>query len=43
MSALIWGREPALDVTTVCKFRHLPERYDLCRLLFEAIGEYLQD
>jgi IS5 family transposase len=37
------GREPAPDETTVCKFRHLLERHDLGRLLFEAIGEYLQD
>lgn len=37
------GREPAPDETTVCKFRHLLERNDLGRLLFEAIGEYLQD
>jgi transposase, IS5 family len=37
------GREPAPDETTVCKFRHLLERNDLGRLLFEAIGKYLQD
>jgi IS5 family transposase len=37
------GREPAPEETTVCKFRHLLERNDLGRVLFEAIGEYLQD
>ncbi|MCC6301296.1 MAG: IS5 family transposase [Gammaproteobacteria bacterium] len=36
------GREPAPDETTVCKFRHLLETHDLGRLLFEAVGEYLQ-
>jgi IS5 family transposase len=36
------GREPVPDETTVCKFRHLLERHDLGRVLFEAVGEYLQ-
>ena len=29
------GREPVPDETTVCKFRHLLERHDLGRRLFE--------
>ena len=36
------GREPAPDETTVCKFRHLLERHDLGRQLFEQVGRYLQ-
>jgi len=36
------GREPAPDETTVCKFRHLLECYDLGRRLFEQVGRYLQ-
>ena len=36
------GREPVPDETTVCKFRHLIERHDLGKRLFERIGEYLQ-
>src|SRR5688572_25022931 len=36
------GREPAPDETTVCKFRHLLERNQLGRQLFEAMGAYLE-
>ena len=31
------GREPVPDETTVCKFRHLLERHDLGRKLFERV------
>jgi IS5 family transposase len=31
------GREPVPDETTVCKFRHLLERHDLGRKLFEQV------
>src|SRR3954447_14368240 len=36
------GREPVPDVTTVCKFRHLLERHDLGRALFEQVHAHLQ-
>jgi transposase, IS5 family len=36
------GREPAPEETTVCKFRHLLERNQLGRQLFEAMGAYLE-
>ena len=36
------GREPVPDETTVCKFRHLLERHDLGRQIFEEIGRHLQ-
>ena len=35
------GREPALDETTVCKFRHLLERHDLGRSLFQEVHRHL--
>ena len=35
------GREPAPDETTACKFRHLLERHDLGRRLFEQVGRHL--
>jgi transposase, IS5 family len=35
------GREPAPDETTVCKFRHLLERHDLGRKLFERVHRHL--
>jgi transposase, IS5 family len=35
------GREPAPDETTVCKFRHLLEKHDLGRKIFERVHEYL--
>ena len=37
------GREPVPDETTVCKFRHLLERHDLGRQIFEEIGRHLQE
>jgi IS5 family transposase len=37
------GREPAPDETTVCKFRHLLERHDLGRRVFEEVGRHLQE
>lgn len=36
------GREPAPDETTICKFRHLLERHDLGRKIFEQVGVHLQ-
>jgi IS5 family transposase len=36
------GREPVPDETTVCKFRHLLERNDLGKRLFEEVGRHLQ-
>ncbi len=36
------GLEPVPDETTVCKFRHLLERHDLGRRLFEDVGRHLQ-
>src|SRR5450432_3348952 len=36
------GREPVLDETTVCKFRHLLEEHALGERLFERVGEHLQ-
>ncbi len=36
------GREPAPDETTVCKFRHLLERHDLGRALFEQVHVQLK-
>jgi transposase, IS5 family len=35
------GRESAPDETTICKFRHLLERNDLGRKLFDAMGKHL--
>lgn len=36
------GREGAPDETTVCKFRHLLEEYDLGKRVFEEVGRHLQ-
>jgi IS5 family transposase len=36
------GREPVPDETTVCKFRHLLERHDLGRALFEQVHLHLE-
>lgn len=36
------GLEPVPDETTVCKFRHLLERHELGRRLFEEVGSHLQ-
>jgi transposase, IS5 family len=35
------GREPVPDETTICKFRHLLERHDLGRKLFEEVHVHL--
>ena len=35
------GREPVPGETTVCKFRHLLERHDLGRKLFERVRRHL--
>jgi IS5 family transposase len=37
------GREPVPDETTICKFRHLMERYHLGDELFQLINDYLQE
>ena len=36
------GREPVPDETTMCKFRHLLERHDLGRQVFEQVHVHLQ-
>jgi len=36
------GHERAPDETTVCKFRHLLERHELGRQIFEHVGAHLQ-
>ncbi len=36
------GREPVPDETTVCRFRHLIERYDLGSRLFEEVHRHLE-
>jgi len=36
------GHERAPDETTVCKFRHLLERHELGRHIFEQVGAHLQ-
>ena len=36
------GREPAPDETTVCKFRHLLEKHDLGRQLFQEVHRHLE-
>jgi IS5 family transposase len=36
------GREPVPDETTVCKFRHLLERHELGRRLFEQVHRHLE-
>lgn len=37
------GKESVPDETTICKFRHLLEKYQLGNKLFEAVGDFLQD
>jgi IS5 family transposase len=37
------GREPVPDETTMCRFRHLLERHDLGRRLFEAVQRHLAE
>lgn len=41
-AAIDLGREPVPDETTVCKFRHLLERHDLGRRIFEQVHEHLE-
>ncbi len=36
------GAEPAPDETTILRFRHLLEKHDLGKTLFEAVGQHLQ-
>ena len=36
------GREPAPDETAVCKFRHLLEKHDLGRRLFQEVHQHLE-
>jgi IS5 family transposase len=36
------GKEPVPDETTICKFRHLLEKHQLGKKLFEEVGRYLQ-
>lgn len=36
------GREPAPDETTVCKFRHLLEKHEIGRQLFEQVHVHLE-
>ena len=36
------GAAPAPDETTVCRFRHLLEEYDLCGLMLEAVNLHLE-
>jgi IS5 family transposase len=36
------GHEPVPDETTICKFRHLLERHELGRQIFERVGAHLQ-
>jgi IS5 family transposase len=35
------GREPVPDATTVCRFRHLLEAYDLGQPLFDEVQRHL--
>ena len=37
------GQEPVPDETTICKFRHLMERHNLCDELFRLVNVYLQE
>ncbi|AIY39636.1 Mobile element protein [Collimonas arenae] len=36
------GHEPVPDETTMCKFRHLLERHDMGKRIFEKVGRHLQ-
>ncbi len=36
------GAAPAPDETTVCRFRHLLEKHDLCGLMLEAVNIHLE-
>ncbi len=37
------GREPVPDETTICKFRHLMEKYNLGDELFQIVNVYLEE
>ena len=37
------GREPVPDETTICKFRHLLEKYNLGDELFQIVNIYLEE
>ena len=37
------GREPVPDETTICKFRHLMEKYNLGDELFQIVNIYLEE
>jgi IS5 family transposase len=37
------GQEPVPDETTICKFRHLMERYNLGDELFRLVNVYLEE
>ena len=37
------GREPVPDETTICKFRHLMEKYNLGDALFRIVNVYLEE
>src|SRR6516165_10784668 len=41
-AAIDLGREPVPDETTICRFRHLLETYDLGRRLFEEVHRHLE-
>ena len=36
------GREPVPNETTICRFRHLLERHDFGKRMFERVHEYLE-
>ena len=36
------GAAPAPDETTICRFRHLLEKHDLCGLMLEAVNVHLE-
>jgi len=36
------GTAPAPDETTICKFRHLLEKHDLGKRMFEEINAHLE-
>jgi IS5 family transposase len=36
------GAAPAPDETTICRFRHLLEKHDLCGLMLEAVNIHLE-
>jgi IS5 family transposase len=33
---------PVPDETTICRFRHLLERHDLCGLMLDAVNRHLE-